>query len=84
MEHALDLAPDADTLNLRCKLSKNHEKTLILMMDQISECGRFVQSYVKDVNFCTSFISFKVYNVLICPFRETLHEEYDKQRKGGS
>src|SRR6266545_5835072 len=65
MEQALDLTPDADTLKLRCKLSKNHEKTLVLMMHQISECGRFVQSYAKDVNFCMSFISFKVDNGLI-------------------
>ena len=50
---ALDLAPDADTLKSRCQKSDHHEKTLTRLLQQVSECGQFIQSYVKDVSFGT-------------------------------
>jgi len=52
METALDLAPDPKTLRSRCKQSDKHEKTLIRLLEQIEECGRFIQSYVEDEGFC--------------------------------
>jgi len=52
---ALDLAPDEDTLRSRCEKSDHHKKTLTRLLEQITECGHFIQSYVKDVNFGTCF-----------------------------
>lgn len=51
IELALDLAPDEETLRSRCRKSDRHEKTLARLLAQITECGHFIQSYVKDVNF---------------------------------
>ena len=51
IEVALDLAPDAETLRSRCRKSDRHEKTLARLLEQTTECGHFIQSYVKDVNF---------------------------------
>ena len=48
---ALDFVADADKLISLCQNSDDLKKTLILLLEQISECGYFIQSYVKDVNF---------------------------------
>ena len=51
---ALDLGPDADELAMRCKRSKNHEKTFVRLLEQVNECGHFIQSYVMNDSFCTN------------------------------
>jgi hypothetical protein len=56
IEMALDLAPDVDTLRSRCQKSDRHEKTLTRLLEQITECGHFIQSYVKDVNFGSCYL----------------------------
>lgn len=48
---ALDLGLDDDELETRCR-SKNHETTFIRLLEQISECGHFIQSYVINDKFC--------------------------------
>jgi len=58
IEIALDLAPDDDALRSRCQRSDHHEKTLTCLLDQINECGLFIQSYVKDVKFGTRYYLF--------------------------
>jgi len=63
---ALDLG-SANELKIRCERSKNHEMTFLRLMEQINECGHFIQSYVLDHNFCTahcySFANVKVLTV---------------------
>jgi predicted transcriptional regulator len=51
IEVALDLTPDADTMRPRCQKSDRHEKTLSRLLEHLTECGHFIQSYVEDVNF---------------------------------
>lgn len=51
IELALDLAPDANTLESRCKRSDNHEKTLTRLLEEINEYGHFIHSYVKSGSF---------------------------------
>jgi len=65
IEGALDLASDAEMLRFRCKRSANHEKTLCRLFDQIGKCRRFIQTYVKDVNFCKSSPSCMLFFELI-------------------
>jgi len=60
METALDLAPDAETLISRCKSNKR-EITLIRLLEQIEECGRFIQAYVENESFC-KYLSPHIYN----------------------
>jgi len=55
MEEVLNLAPDAQTLTQHCNLS-NKRKMLVLLMNQLIECGYFIQSYAKDRNSCMSFV----------------------------
>jgi len=55
IEAALDLDPDTEMLRSRCQKSDRHEKTLCQLLELISECGHFIQSYVKDVNFGTCY-----------------------------
>jgi len=66
MEQALHLAPETELLDVArlrssCERSANRRKTVMHMMAQISECGHFIQSYVKDVNFCVHIFSFILY-----------------------
>ena len=74
IEVALDLAPDAEALRSRCRRSDRHEKTLTRLLEQITECGHFIQSYVKDVNFGTRYFhsTYKHANRL---FRKTVVEK---------
>lgn len=83
IDQTLDLAPDADSLRMCCESSKNHQKTLLRMLEQISECGYFIQSYVKDVNFCKSFIRVTLVHILSCRlFREALYQEFCRRWEG--
>jgi hypothetical protein len=52
MHEAMDFAMDANTLREYCKGTQM--TILIQLIDQITECGRFIQSYAEDTNFCTS------------------------------
>ncbi len=58
IEQALHLAPsnetvDAAKLKFHCERSEKRKETVKNIMNLISECGYFIQSYVKDVNFRT-------------------------------
>lgn len=64
MDQALNLAQDGETLRLRCGRSDNHKKTLKCLIDLITECGYFIQSYLKDVNFCVYSLHFVLPSVL--------------------
>ena len=57
LELALRLAPDtetpdAPTLSFYCEQWKERRETFKDMMNLITNCGYFIQSYAKDVNFC--------------------------------
>jgi len=54
---ALRLAPDTETLDaatlkLYCEQSEKRKETLKDMMNLVTNCGYFIQSYAKDVSFC--------------------------------
>jgi len=63
MELALDLAPNPDALRSRCGRSDNHGRTLARLLEQIKECGHFIQSYAKDDKFCMYFRFFMFPNI---------------------
>jgi len=62
MEHALYLAPNKETLDVKklrslCEGSAYHQRTIVQMMNLIVECGYFIQTYLMDINFCNEFFS---------------------------
>ena len=61
VDQAPGLVQDAETLRLRCQRSDNHKKCLI---DLITECGYFIQSHLKDVNFSVYSLYFFLPSVL--------------------
>ncbi len=57
MKLALRLAPDTETrdaatLKRQCEQSEKRKETFNDMMNLITNCGYFIQSYAKDVSFC--------------------------------
>jgi len=61
---ALNLGPNANDLAARCKRSKNHQKTFVRLLEQINECGHFIQSYIINDCFCTNCYSSTYIKVL--------------------
>jgi len=54
---ALRLTPDTEALDaaalkLYCEQSEKRKETFNDMMNLITNCGYFIQSYAKDVSFC--------------------------------
>jgi hypothetical protein len=54
IEDALNLTPKANIEDLKLCLEKSTNRKTVLsrMMDLITECAYFIQSYVTDINFC--------------------------------
>jgi hypothetical protein len=75
IELALDLGLDSDGLAARCKLSKNHEKTFGRLVEQVSECGHFIHSYVMNDSFCKNcYLSTSTKMLTFRSFREAFNE----------
>ena len=57
IRQSLPLAPDDEPLDTaklrsRCEQSRNRKKTVEQLIDLITACGLFIQSYAEDVKLC--------------------------------